>query len=544
MSSIVILTNAGTNNWTVPSDWNNSSNTVEVLGAGGNGSTTANRAGGGGGGYAKSSNLTFTPSSSVSYTIATGGSGATTSLTGGPSATAGGNASGSTGGTPGTGTGTTATFTGGTGASNAGTNSGGSGGGGAAGPNGNGVNGGSSSAGATGVGGAGDNGTGGGGGTQGTSGGNGTNGGNGSEFSPFGCGGGGGGGGNGGGNGGNGGNGTGLGAGGGGMGSGGSTAGTGSQGIIYITYNSTADRYWVGGSGTWNNSNTPWSTTSGGSGGADAPNSVTNHVIFDANSGGGTVTLGIDFTGVNVDFTGFTGTFAQGTHTLSLLGSLTMGAVTTWTGSGADSIGGNLSLGSGMTNSYTGNITFNSTSSGKTITSNGVSIGSNVTFNGSGGVWTMQDSSNIKTVTLTAGTLVAGSTTLSLSGTGTVWNANGGSFTANSSTVKLTNTSSSSKTFAGGGLTYATFYITGSGTGAYTISGSNTFTFFICDTPPHTINFTAGTTQTVSNFTVSGTAGNLMTFQSTISGSPWFLIKSPSGTVTCDYLSLQDSHAS
>lgn len=53
-----------------------------------------------------------------------------------------------------------------------------------------------------------------------------------------------------------------------------------------------ANRYWVGGSGTWNSSNTAnWSTSSGGSGGASVP-SQSDTVYFDNNSGGGTVTIG------------------------------------------------------------------------------------------------------------------------------------------------------------------------------------------------------------------------------------------------------------
>jgi hypothetical protein len=44
-----------------------------------------------------------------------------------------------------------------------------------------------------------------------------------------------------------------------------------------------ADRYWVGGSGSWN-STTKWSTTSGGASGASVPTSSDN-AIFDANSG-------------------------------------------------------------------------------------------------------------------------------------------------------------------------------------------------------------------------------------------------------------------
>ena len=45
-----------------------------------------------------------------------------------------------------------------------------------------------------------------------------------------------------------------------------------------------ADRYWVGGTGTWSSSNTGnWSTSSGGAGGASVPTAADN-VFFDANS--------------------------------------------------------------------------------------------------------------------------------------------------------------------------------------------------------------------------------------------------------------------
>lgn len=52
-----------------------------------------------------------------------------------------------------------------------------------------------------------------------------------------------------------------------------------------------APRYWVGGTGNWDFSSTAnWSATSGGSAGASAPG-LTDDVIFDGSSGGGTVTL-------------------------------------------------------------------------------------------------------------------------------------------------------------------------------------------------------------------------------------------------------------
>lgn len=53
-----------------------------------------------------------------------------------------------------------------------------------------------------------------------------------------------------------------------------------------------ANRYWVGGAGTWNTSNTAnWSASSGGASGASAPTS-SDSVYFDSNSGSGAVTFG------------------------------------------------------------------------------------------------------------------------------------------------------------------------------------------------------------------------------------------------------------
>ena len=279
--------------------------------------------------------------------------------------------------------------------------------------------------------------------------------------------------------------------------------------------------YWVGGTGTWDNSTpTNWSLTTGGSGSQGLPQSTTN-VHFDGNSGTGTVTTGASLACANLVFTSYTGTFA-GSNTLN--------------------IGANLTLGSGMTNTYTGAITFSSTSTGQTITTAGITLGSSLAFNGSGGAWTLQDNITCSAITLTLGTLIATSQTIILSGSGTVWNINGGSFTSGTSTIKFTDATSSAKTFVGGNQTYYNLYLTGSGTGAYTITGSNTFNDFKCDTPPHTINFTAGTTQTLNTFTVSGTAGNLMTLQSTSSGTQWMLRKATLGTVSRNYLSLQDSN--
>jgi hypothetical protein len=358
------------------------------------------------------------------------------------------------------------------------------------------------------------------------------------------------------------------------VGSGSYSSGAGADGQVKLTW--TTDpitRYWVGGTGNWDaSSTTNWAYTSGGTSGAFTPTS-SNNVFFDANSGSGTVTVTATANCNNLDFTGYTGTFA---------------------GSSALNVYGNLTLATGMTNSYTGATSFLSTTS-QTITNAGKTINSALTFNGSGGTWTLQDAlnssssitntlgtlafngknatattisnagvlttgngtlsfttiSNTGTITFGNGNLTAttfnnsgtttfGSGTITLNGTGSVWN-NTGTIMIGTSTIKLTDASSSSKTFSGGSQTYNNLWITGSGTGAYTIIGSNTFNDFKIDTPPHTVNFTAGSRQTVSSFTVSGTAGKLNILQSTSTGTQWQLASS--NQISIDYVSLQDSDA-
>ena len=69
--TVIFLTSGST--WTVPSDWNSSNNTIEVIGGGGGGSNTGNQVGGGGGGYSKATNVSLTPGGSVNIGIGIGG---------------------------------------------------------------------------------------------------------------------------------------------------------------------------------------------------------------------------------------------------------------------------------------------------------------------------------------------------------------------------------------------------------------------------------------------------------------------------------------
>ncbi len=171
-----------------------------------------------------------------------------------------------------------------------------------------------------------------------------------------------------------------------------------------------AKRYWVGGTADWDGTaGSKWSTTSGGTGGASLPTSSLD-AIFDGNSGAVTVTIASGNTGVrDATFTGFTGTLA---------------------GSAAVSIYGSLTIASGMTNSYTGDITFAATSGTKTITSNGKTFGGNIIFDGVGGTWQLGDHITVdsaKSIALTNGTFDANGKNVSI-----------GSFSANTGTKVLT----------------------------------------------------------------------------------------------------------
>jgi hypothetical protein len=91
-----------------------------------------------------------------------------------------------------------------------------------------------------------------------------------------------------------------------------------------------AARFWVtGGTGNWN-STTNWSATTGGASGASVP-STSDTATYDASSGAGTATLDISPTVQILTCTGFTGTLAFGTNTISLnsTGTIFTGSTTT-----------------------------------------------------------------------------------------------------------------------------------------------------------------------------------------------------------------------
>lgn len=136
--------------------------------------------------------------------------------------------------------------------------------------------------------------------------------------------------------------------------------------------------------------------------------------------------------------------------------------------------------------------------------------------------------------------LALGSGTWTVSGSGTSWNCATSTNLIVTGTGVISMTSASAKTFAGGGLSWPT--LRQGGSGALTIQQSNSFANITNSVQPATITLTAGTTQTVAAFGVSGTAGNLITLNSSTAGTRATLSDSI-GTVEVSNVSIKDISA-
>lgn len=105
-----------------------------------------------------------------------------------------------------------------------------------------------------------------------------------------------------------------------------------------------ANRFWVGGTGTWDASDTThWASTTGGAGGASVPGTA-DAVILDASSGGGTVTPSADIAVQSITCGAFTGTLDFSTNNNNA--TLSASAGFSMSGSGTRTI----KLGSGAFN--------------------------------------------------------------------------------------------------------------------------------------------------------------------------------------------------
>ena len=234
-----------------------------------------------------------------------------------------------------------------------------------------------------------------------------------------------------------------------------------------------ADRYWVGGTASWDGTaGTKWALTSGGAGGEAVPTTA-DDVFFSVLSTG-TCTISTGNTGAkSINCTGFTGTL---------------------TGSAAITVAGSITLVAGQTYTHTGGVTI--TGTGTLITA-GKNF-SGVIINGSGITVTLGDAliTGGRTVTVTQGTFdtagynVTASTisssnsnvrtinlnasTVTVSSSAAIVFPNSTNLTFNAGTSQI-NVSNAAPTFEGGSQTFYNVSFTNVSIGSRTLTGANTF---------------------------------------------------------------------
>lgn len=268
--------------------------------------------------------------------------------------------------------------------------------------------------------------------------------------------------------------------------------------------------------------------------GTSGTGTVSNAPNLTVNAGASALTITSNSWWKNLNFTGSTSTVTATSQNFA--GNITLGGGT-YTSLAGDffasgtitcagkTLGAVITNGSGITvdlaDAYSGS-SFNLTQG--TFTTNNFNVTLTLSF--------LSTNSNTRALNM-------GSSTFTVEGVlFTVATSTG--MTLSSGTSTITMTRASTKTFSGGGLTY--YNLNQGGAGILTLSDSNTFNNITNSTQPATVKFTAGTTQTVSNFGLSGTAGNLITIESNTPGSQFTLSKA-SGQVAVQYLSIQDSNA-
>ena len=289
-----------------------------------------------------------------------------------------------------------------------------------------------------------------------------------------------------------------------------------------------ANRFWVGGSGTWDTTSTAnWSATTGGAPGASAPNAA-DVALFDANSGTGTVTLGETVSLLRCVWNNYTGSFQPSTFEINITGD---GASNIWVG--------------GVTATFLAIPTVNFTYSGansRTVAIGGTAAGArviNANITAGSGAFTISGTTYINNFDCTGysgaltaaalvinGNLTFSSTMTFASNSNALSFAQPGSKTITTNGVVINRPISFPSTASGGIWSFADALTQGS-TRAFTITAG-------------TVKFKNGVTSTVGAFATSSTEQKFLS--STVAGSQATLLEA-SGTVNASRLTIQDINA-
>lgn len=310
-----------------------------------------------------------------------------------------------------------------------------------------------------------------------------------------------------------------------------------------------SQKWWVGGTGQWTDNN-HWTTA--GSGGSPTGGQPTDNdeVLFDANSGGGVVTINGDRDVKGFDATGFTGSFA-GSGTTPSLTARHNGAVYVLDGHDLpitiEVTTGNLSLSCG-----------GAEIGALTITGGDVTLADDLIVTGTISLEEATFDANDHNVTASVFSETDGHARSLLMGSGT-WTLTGAApwvvddtvdFTFNAETSTLVIApAGGTATFTGSGRTYRNVKFSGVDSIPVTINvaDSNTYTGILSAVAVAlgtglTIKYKAGTTQTAAGYSASGLSAHKINLSSSVAGSKWNLSVA-SGSVTVSQCQIQDSTA-
>lgn len=302
-----------------------------------------------------------------------------------------------------------------------------------------------------------------------------------------------------------------------------------------------------------------WNGTSGGNWSANAwttriPLPQDDAVIASAFSASQTITINMPRAAKSITMTGSTGTPTLTNNVGTMLfGGMTLitgmvfttGAAWTFQGRGA-------SILTSAGKSFSHNVQMQTLSGSMTLADAFVSTGSSVslqvdygTFNSAGFNITLLRFDSGSVGNLTRAVNLTGSTVEITGATVTSWNLTNTAtltLTTTGSTIYLSNTSATGVTFVGGGQTYNILKIAGTGTGAVTITGANTFSSFSITGGTKSVILPGSTTTTFTSGVGLGNTTNVITF--TASAGSATVAKSGGGTVVWDYVNLTNIPAS
>ena len=293
-----------------------------------------------------------------------------------------------------------------------------------------------------------------------------------------------------------------------------------------------ANRFWRGGTGTWDaTTTTNWSTTSGGAGGASAPTAA-DAVIFDALSGTGTCSTSLGAKCLSLTASAVTANtkFSRNSNDpVVVSGSVTFGASATKNLSGiiiqlsgatgtvtvAGTAVADLYYASGTYSQAATNVEFGMYVQGATVTCTGAFTGTSIQADS--GSLTTGAFTHTLNATQYVGLIASGTSTLNItnstfnilgsavSQTGTDWSvASTVTLTTTGSTINLGQSANqNSCNFLGGNKTYNVVNIIGYGN---LITGANTFATLTITSSPFIYNATyiTGNQTVTGTFTASG----------------------------------------